>query len=337
MEFLVLWRKKLGRAKKKESSLRFFVVFFLLFSIFSPVSESALRWGRYHDLKLQNRYWIEGYQGVEQLGLSGLSSDGESLYTVSDVKEISSVFKISIQKGTRAVLLVHQFIPEAWVNQYEGEYSNRGRIDLEGIVVCNGAFYLADERKRTVLVLAKGQNPQLIDLPFDSFHASENRMNPFSGVSNAGLEAIACDPSRNLLFVFNERMYRMGYSYSLETGEILEQFDVPSGFRAPRLDRGYWVFPDFAGADYFEGKLYLLVRNDHAILELDGKDLTVLRRFSIEDRSKKLYSSPGIFGMAEGIAIHKGSLYVIFDNNDFERTDAPGKYNAALLEFEIPK
>jgi hypothetical protein len=310
---------------------------FLVLLLTTPVTDSALRWGRYHDLKLQNRYWIEGYQGVEQLGLSGLTSDGKSLYTVSDVKEISNVFRISIKDGTRASLKVHRVLPEAWVNQYETGHMKRGRIDLEGIVVCDGVFYLADERKRTVLALAEDQNPTLIDLPFDSFHAQENRMNPFSGVSNAGLEAIACDPSRNLLFVFNERMFRMGYSYSLQAGEFLNQFDVPSGYRAPRLDRDYWVFPDFAGADYFEDKLYLLVRNDYAILELDGKNLTVLRRFSFENRSKKLYSSPGIFGMAEGIAIHKGRFFVIFDNNDFERVDAPGKYNAALLEFEIPK
>lgn len=314
--------------------IQLWLLFYFFFSVGSL--ECALRWSRYYDLKLLQRYWIEGFQGEEKLGLSGLTTDGNSLFTVSDVEGISRIFQIHLKADSTASLSSFSNLDGKWLEAYEKRHSGLGRVDLEGIAYCAETFFLVDERKRKVLAYQEGKISQ-IDLPFSSFHAAKNRMNPFSGVINAGLEAITCDPNRNLLYVFNERMFRMGYIYSLDSSQILHQFDVPSGFRAPRMEQEHWVYPDFAGSDFHQGKLYLLVRNDYAVLELDGESLEVLRRFSFERHARESYQVPEIFGMAEGLSIFNGRLYLVFDNNEFERVDMPGAYNPMLLEFEIPQ
>lgn len=314
--------------------MRFSALLFSTFLILCNCGFTALSWSRYYDLELRQTYWIDGYEGEEKLGLSGLTNDGTKLYTVSDVQGYSKIFEVRLQ-DKKAVLAPVMDLEGQWLESYEKKYAGEGRIDLEGIAFCQGAFYLADERKRKVLMVRDEQLKE-IDPRFGQFHSKKDKMNPFSGVINAGLEAIACDSSSSLLYIFNERMFRMGYSYSLQSSELINQFDVPAGFNSPRFRDGFWVYPDFAGADFHQGRLYILERNDYAVVELDPKDLKILRRFSYVNSSKGLYQSPDIFGMAEGITIMDGKLFLILDNNEFERSDKPGKFNPVLLEFSMP-
>lgn len=314
--------------------MRFTHLHLCLFLALYGSSFSSLIWSRYYDLELQQTYWIEGYEGEEKLGLSGLTNDGTKLYTVSDVQGYSKIFELKLQaKGASLVPVVNLEGP--WLRNYEKKHAGEGRVDLEGIAFCNGGFYLADERKRLVLMAKDGQ-VEVIDPHFDKFHSQKDRMNPFSGVVNAGLEAIACDSSASLLYLFNERMFRMGYIYALDSSTIINQFDIPAGFSSPRFLEGFWVYPDFAGADFHGGYLYILERNDHAIVEVDPVSLSVKRRFSYAQSDRGLFNAPNIFGMAEGITLLNGKIFLILDNNEFERSDEPGKYNPVLLEFSMP-
>jgi uncharacterized protein YjiK len=269
------------------------------------------------------------------MDLSGLTSDGKQLFVISDTSTQNEVYRLRLSpEKNEAFLEIQASFPEPWLKAYIQRTSSQGRFDLEAITWCQGRFYLADEGTRSVLSLDAHGVASEHDLGFAKFHAQKGKMNPFSGVRNAGLEAIACDPRQNRLYVFNERQFRMGYSYSLIEKKLLGQFDLPAGNALPRFEKGFWIYPDFAGAHFGTGLLYILVRNQRLILEVNPKTYRVIQRFNFAPHTRHLYQKNDPFGLAEGLVVQDGSFYIILDNNGHLRQGSKNDSRPVLLKLQ---
>ena len=270
---------------------------------------TTLSFGEIHPLKLKTLWSVDSSQIASRMDLSGLSTDGTSLFTVSDLSDLNDIYRIDLQESG-AVLRIHQKLDADWMQQYAQENAQYGRLDMEGIAWCAGQFYIVNEHKRSVLRIGSGAYQELVP-DWENFH--KGRMNPFSGVENAGLEAVACNGTD--LYLFNERQFRMGYVYSLTSEKLTHQFDIPSGPNLPRFLVEQWMYADFAGAHYEDGVLYLLERNSHQIIKVDPKSYQVLARYDFSQWEKGLFTTKDPYGLAEGLTIFNGSFFVVLDNN----------------------
>ncbi|MBW7876682.1 MAG: esterase-like activity of phytase family protein [Candidatus Cloacimonetes bacterium] len=287
--------------------------------------------GDVHNLSLKKLWSVDTQKIALRMDLSGLTSDGVSLYTVSDLSHLNDIYRIDFEED-RAVLKVAVKLSEDWMQGYAQKNASYGRLDMEGIAFCDGKFFIVNEHKRSILVVdQKEPHPTEIVPDWEKFH--QGRMNPFSGVLNAGLEGIACHSEG--LYLLNERQFRMGYVYSFKDRKLTQQFDVAAGKGLPHyLGNETWKYQDFAGADFYEGHLYLLERNSHQIIKVDPANYQVLARYDFSQWEKGLFESEDPFGLAEGLAIQNGSFFVILDNNlDLRSSDkSPMPY---LLELTI--
>jgi hypothetical protein len=303
--------------------------------LFSGVSEASLRVWHLENLRLDKIYVIDG-SGVlpERPDLSGLATDGERLFTVSDKGGQHDIYLIDVNEAaTTARLSIYKSFPEKWLKAYEQKHSDYGRIDFEGISYCSdGSFYLVDERSRRILRWTE-EGAVEIDPGFDAFHKRHATMNPFSGMPNSGLEAIAVDCAGKRAYIFNERQFRMGYIFDLAEGRMLDQFDYPSDPSLPLRFMNTYMYADFAGAFFQDGFLYILERNARQIVKYDPDNFQVLKRWELPGKIDELYETDYPFGLAEGLAIKDGFFYVVLDNNEFTLKGRPGDSSAVLLKL----
>lgn len=286
-------------------------------------------------LKLVRKYVLDTNSYPQRMDLSGLTSDGKYLYAISDLSDQNDIFRIEL-KPKPALVKVMQ-LDSNWLNEWYSENSESGRYDTEGIAYCNGKFYLAEESTRTVLEVRIGGDfyrPIGIKPDWSSFHAKKYSMNPFSGIKNAGLEAIACHSEKDSLFIFNERQFRMAYVLGLGNSKLQSQFTFPSGSEYPSKKGDSWVFPDFAGAHFHAGKLYILIRNRQQIVEIDPSSFKVLRRWTYGDSAKKIFKQSDVFGIAEGLAIQEGHFYIVLDHNLWQHKES-GIRNPVILKLAL--
>jgi len=304
-----------------------FLVFFWL-----SFCEGFAHTGEAEELALARIYAINTLEPGLRMDLSGLTHDGSGFYVISDTSTQNEIYQLNLDHDkNEASLKAHASFPRPWLKSYLKRNAGQGRFDLEGITWCQGGFYLAEESTRSILSLNLKGMAEEHPLGFDKFHAKKGKMSPFSGVRNAGLEAIACDENKGLLYVFNERQFRMGYVYSLKEKKLLEQFDFPSGNTLPRFEKSFWIYPDFAGADFHGGKLYVLVRNQRLILEVDPESYAVLRRLSFARHTEHLYQKNDPFGLAEGLVVRRDKFYIVLDNNGHPRRNNQNDIRPVLL------
>ncbi|MCJ8347142.1 SdiA-regulated domain-containing protein [bacterium] len=290
----------------------------------------------YKDLSLLQSIRIDSSEVSKTPNFSGLTNDGKNLYTVSDRKGLHSVYQLKAQKSSLTMkAMIYLDFPKEFLDPYAKSTKAFGRIDLEGICFAQDRFYIVNETMRDVLSLGLNGEASLIRIPFDSFHKS--KMNPFSGMRNAGLEAISCNNEDQKLYLFNERQFRMIYEYDLNTHYIQKQFSFSSGNELPKSvseDGSKWMYPDFAGSHYEKGILYVLVRNRRMIVKYDLEKSEVLERRIYKRFEDPMYQSDEPFGLAEGLTILNDKIYIIFDNNSFPLKATNGDTSASLLVFK---
>tara|TARA_Y100000589_G_scaffold55947_3_gene46339 strand:- start:2203 stop:3171 length:969 start_codon:yes stop_codon:yes gene_type:complete len=286
-------------------------------------------------LKLVQKYILDTDPYPQRMDLSGLTSDGKHLYTVSDLSDQNDIFRIELDPHPR--LIKFMALDTEWLNEWQMKNRDHGRYDTEGIAYCDGKFYLAEESTRNVLevnIQNSVYKPMLIEPNWVRFHAQKHTMNPFSGLKNAGLEAIACHQDKGSIFLFNERQFRMGYILTVENATLRAQFTIPSGFKYPRKESRSWIFPDFAGAHLHGGSLYTLVRNSQLIVKIDPTNFRVLKRWTYGNTARKIFKQKDFFGLAEGLAIYEGHFFVILDHNLWMHKNSEIR-NPVLLKFSV--
>lgn len=217
-------------------------------------------------------------------------------------------------------------------------------LDLEGLAYCPDKLYIANEGLREVLQLDL-RSRTLVTLPLAIDHKALA-----AGGLNAGIEGIAVDCQKNLLFVAKERDPRYLLVFSIETGKLLRQGTPPASDRGgqkvinPKTGTGLLsIGPDFADLAFDSGYLYALERNTYEIVKLDPKSFAPLARVSYFHYEKSLYDTGAPFGTAEVLVLTDHEILIAFDNNGsplstvaYQKYGVSGPYGA-LMRFKRPQ
>ena len=214
--------------------------------------------------------------------------------------------------------------------------SGLGGHDFEGITFCKDRFFIVEEETSTVIEVDKEGRAKAHPLDFVSIHKEKNIAVPF-GTKGAGLEGIACDEVTGVLYVAQERMFRMIYALDLISFRVFDFVDVPAGWLTPRYVAGLPVFPDYADLYFEDGFLYALQRNDRIVLKIDPKEKQLVSRLELQFKESDYYDYKEPFGMAEGLYLSKDRIYIVLDNNGVARTGDTQSISSLLLEFDRPK
>ncbi|MBI2892607.1 MAG: hypothetical protein HYY06_03585 [Deltaproteobacteria bacterium] len=258
---------------------------------------------------------VEADGPVEPSGLALL--DGE-LLSVSDEDEV--IFRIVV--GESSALM------EPWL-VIEVPDPRPPELDLEGIAVCEGRIFVLSEGANDVMEVDPSGRSRWIGEGARSAAIARGLL----GSPGAGLEGIAC-AERGGLVLASEREPRALLWLALEepgrvSSQILDLEDVV----------GRSFSSDFSDLSSEAGRLWALYRYTYEILEVVGEPgsvalIPVAELSSVALDPRHRYSSTR-FGMAEGLALDDGYFYVIDDNNDLPRAEAPA--DSRPLLFVIPR
>lgn len=253
---------------------------------------------------------------------SGLCIKGGELFSVSDDTD-DMIFKIVRGEETAFFEPHIQFAkPEGTENDF---------LDLEGIISGPGdSFYLLSERFARVLqVFANGHSEWVTP----SVQAEGKDAGLFK-VQNGGVEGIALLDADHFMFLA-ERQPR-GWVEQLD-GAVVGTEKMP-------LTRFYGDLtvtriPDFTGADFHDGRLYVLFRNGELVTTLvrteTGWEEGVFGwsfRQTLADDSWGYRDT--LYGMAEGLAVDEDHFYVVLDNNQSPRRYSESDTRPLLLILE---
>ena len=127
------------------------ILLFNILIISAPLNAEEL-----FKLELLDKYILDTKSYPHRMDLSGLTSDGEHLYTVSDLSDQNDIFRIELKP--KPVLIKILQLDLSWLANWHSKNSESGRYDTEGIAHCNGKFYLAEESTRSVLEVSTGSH-----------------------------------------------------------------------------------------------------------------------------------------------------------------------------------
>jgi hypothetical protein len=202
-----------------------------------------------------------------------------------------------------------------------------GGLDLEGIAVEGGGDFLvvSEAFGRVLRVPAGGTGARWVEIDF----AGAARAVGLLATAGAGFEGVAVLGDR--LIVAAEReprglvVARAGrvWAWQMEASVV----PLPRGRR-----------PDFSDLTVDRGRLYALVRNADAIVELlpAGDRFVEGRWWSFAEAVAAYPYQDRRFGMAEGLAMDAEHVYVVLDNNGTPRVGASLDRRAMLFVFARP-
>jgi uncharacterized protein YjiK len=249
---------------------------------------------------------------------SGLVVKGGRLFTVSD-KNSEAVLEIPLDRGGEVT--ARRALAIAW-----GE-GDRGNLDLEGLALDGaGDFVVVSEARARVFAVGAGGRPRWLDLDL----AEAARRAGLLATAGAGFEGVAAlGASRMVVAV--ERQPR-GLVVATGGSAVACRMDATIIPLPPGRQ------PDFADLAVHGGRLFALVRNADAIVELvpDGAGFREGRWWSFGSAVAAHRYSDERFGMAEGLAIDDERVYVILDNNGSPRATAPEDRRPLLFVFRRP-
>jgi hypothetical protein len=129
--------------------------------------------------------------------------------------------------------------------------------------------------------------------------------------TNKGLEGIAVDCDKMILYLAKEREPRLIISYNLETKQL-----IGVGFEDSK--------GDISDLKFENGFLYVLERNDNLVAKLDANSMKVISKVSYKNtcshQEGKLYSNSK-YGMAEALLLTPDEIWIGLDNNGLPFSD----------------
>lgn len=247
---------------------------------------------------------IESALPIEPSGLC--LRDGE-LFSVSDDTD-DWIFQVLLEDG------VARFEPFLHFTKPAG--SEDALLDLEGIVAGpEGSFYLLSEAFARVLEVFPDGQSAWATVALDE---AGRELGLFK-VPNGGLEGFtAIAPDRFLLLA--ERQPRGWLEVTSEDvlqGGVMRKTRFWADLTVTRI-------PDFTGADFFQGTLFVLFRNGELVTTLErseagweeGPTAWSFRSVLADDA---IGYRDTLYGMAEGLAVDDDFIYVVMDNNGSPR------------------
>ncbi|GAB2881814.1 esterase-like activity of phytase family protein [Microbulbifer echini] len=281
--------------------------------------------------KLQASYWVDNSEGLD---ISGLSFCDGKLLAVSD-KNSGEIYWLVLD-GKRAELRTHRLLTDLetpskeqggslWVAFME-IFRPADQLDFEGISCTGDAIHLVSEHyNRIANVDGQGRASWQEHIWSPIAKAEGYLQKP--NASSEGLVRAA-----GAFWVAMEREPR-GLLQLNSKGEV-SVFSLPSvaglGF--------YGRSEDLAGLDYYDGALFTLERNAHAVCRRELPSLEAqwcVDYRALEESPERIYEETR-YGKGEGLAVNPQGIFVVLDNNNVGRAQVPQDKRALLLHLTFP-
>ncbi|MCB9639332.1 MAG: SdiA-regulated domain-containing protein [Myxococcales bacterium] len=319
------------------------------------------------DAKLVHAFSLRGDAGARRFDASGLGLDplGRGLITVNDKPQKIGLFLLPVSldghhKGLQSLSpatlgVREQILPIKKL--YQGKRTLRGKVDpvwkvrhyldLEGVASCQGHVLMIAEQQRVLFRLdLKTRRWTKHPIPTKSYEELSARlyrpMPRFSRSPNAGYEGIACDEKRGRIYLIQERQPRLVLSAELPASwkdgqplKVVGHFDMPAQ-GLPRYEGDKEIPTDFSGGHVDGDALFLLSRNEYAILKVDLQKKRLLGKVHYRHLEEKLFQTNEPYGLAEGLVVSGKRIWLVFDNNGRRRLGRPSDRAPVLLEIERP-
>lgn len=279
--------------------------------------------------------------GMADLQPSGLASCRGALLTVGD-KHDRTVFQLQLNANgatAKRFLKLPELAPPAGagvpgtrrLTHRMTSWVTGTLFDWEGLACGpDETLWLVSEAYAAVLRVPPAGRPQWVEAPVYSVGREAGLFSALNGV----VEGVAL--LHEDLVLAAERDPRGIVTLISRAGkwEVDQAMIMDDSIPPPPSGRQ----ADFGDAYASHGALYTLERNAHAICRRDTRTFRAQRCWSYakaENDAARLYRDAR-HGLAEGMTVHEGKLYVILDNNnDARRSDARDR-RPQLFEFELP-
>jgi len=212
--------------------MRRLIVFILSISFYAAYAQTT-----YPELKLISISQLKTADST-RFDLSGIVSKDGNYYVIADKQWNNYIYQIN-------------FTDDYWYIVNSFEFNIEGEIDIEAIDVYND-FFLLENEKNGKIYKKQGAN-KIVEMAIDFEQIGED---PGSW-GNAGWEGMAVDQENGILYIIKERQPRFIFKANIETGEILDKFNIPET-----------ESKDFADAKFENGYLYLLERNGNYVTKV---------------------------------------------------------------------
>ena len=223
----------------------------------------------------------------KRFDFSGLVSTSDGYLAIADKVWNQYAYKITIDSA-------HWYITDSL------SLGLANNSDLEGIDYCEqtGLYFIDEKFNRAYLFDGSG-NSQVI------FNKGVLRDGIKWG-TNSGLEGLAVDCERNILYLAKERSPRFIVIYDMEDDAVLDIFNLPD------------KYGDVSDLKYANGYLYLLERNENLITKINVETKQIVDQVSYRQICShpegKLYSHTE-YGLAEALLLTEDQIWIGLDNN----------------------
>ncbi|MFO1497841.1 MAG: esterase-like activity of phytase family protein [Verrucomicrobiota bacterium] len=197
------------------------------------------------------------------------------------------------------------------------------RYDCEGVALDEqGRLYLCEEVNRWVLRFDQTRDT-VERLPIDWTPVKQyfDLSDP-----NASFEGIAVGGGR--IYLANERQMGRIIVVDLATLKVLESFAVrPHDSNARDIH--------YTDLSYFEGILYVLLRESRCVLAVDPRNQQVVGEFNFKEMEREpqvIYRALFPTGQMEGLAVDKDFIWLVTDNNGTARGRYPTDIRPTLFK-----
>jgi len=237
------------------------------------------------ELELVSIHVLANYQ--DRFDFSGIVMDQQGYLAIADKKWNQYAYKIDIDSNY-------------WYITDSVQLGLTNHSDLEGIDFCEGGgIYFIDEKFNRAYLYDGVQSSQII------FNKGKLRDGLKWG-TNSGLEGLAIDCERRILYLAKERDPGFIVSYDLEDQRVLDIFNLPD-------TKG-----DVSDLKFEDGFLYLLERTENYITKINVNTKQVVAKVSYKDvcsnPAGKLYSHTP-YGLAEALLLTEEEIWIGLDNN----------------------
>ncbi|WP_299586488.1 hypothetical protein [Microbulbifer echini] len=280
-----------------------------------------------------NHYWVDASAG---LSLSGLSFCNGKLLTVSD-KKSQEIYQI-VLKGTHARLETYLTLSGLSVPKKDRPRNlwyflldlTRPAVamDFEAISCAGNTFYLLSERyNRIAEVDIQGRGHWLENM-WSAKAKAQGYMQGYN-LSGVGLQKVGDN-----FWMVLERDPRALVKLDAKGG--VQIFTPP-----PVAGLNFRGQPEnLAGLDYYNGALFTLEPNGHAVCRRVLPSLKAkwcLDYWEHENSSELGYEVSRTGGKGDGLAVGDLGIFIVFDNDNISRIHDPQDRRALLLHLAFPE
>ncbi|MCI0534022.1 MAG: esterase-like activity of phytase family protein [Verrucomicrobiales bacterium] len=266
--------------------------------------------------------WQLNLPNGQPFDASGLliKPDGEIL-TIND--RSSRLYRIQFVPNTNSADLIA--VPDYFTSAQLAKFKNQkfGRYDCEGIAQDKeGRLYICEEADRWILRCDAGT--KTVERLAIDWSPAKQYFNPID--VNASFEGIAIGGDR--LYVANERQLGRIIAVDLKTLRVTDDFAVASlGAKARDVH--------YSDLSWFDGALYVLLRESRCVLQVEPESHTVLAEYSFRDMEREpdvLYRLLYPTGNMEGLAVDRDHIWLVTDNNALGRVKYPKDIRPTLFK-----